>query len=136
MRTIFGDSFSPNLVTTSRKSTPPGRRWAPAMRGDIYRLRDNAEARGHEQRDGRYAVVLQSDALLSSTLIAAPTSRSARSTSYRPEIEIAGTPARVLVEQLQAVEPEKRFGQHVGRLSAEERARVDDALRLVTGLLG
>lgn len=106
------------------------------MRGDIYRLRDNRDGRGHEQRGARYAVVLQSDALLTSTLIAAPTSHSARPASYRPEISIGDTSARVLVEQLQAVDPEKRFGQHVGRLSAAERARVDEAIRLVTGLLG
>lgn len=106
------------------------------MRGDIYRLRDDRSAKGHEQRGPRYAVVVQSDALLTSTLLAAPTSRSARATSYRPEITIDGSPSRVLVEQLQAVDPEKRFGQHVGRLSPEERQRLDDALRLVVGLLG
>lgn len=106
------------------------------MRGDVYRLRDDRGGQSHEQRGARYAVVLQSDALLTTTLLAAPTSRSARAASYRPEITVNGTPSRLLVEQLQAVDPEKRFGQHVGRLSAEERARVDDALRLVTGLIG
>lgn len=106
------------------------------MRGDIFRLKDNRKARGHEQRGPRYAVVIQSDALLTSTLIAAPTSRSARATSYRPEIAIDGAATRVLVEQIQAVDPEQRFGEPAGRLTGEERARLDDAIRLVTGLLG
>lgn len=105
------------------------------MRGDVYRLRENRQAKGHEQRGARFAVVLQSDALMTSTLLAAPTSRSARAASYRPEVEIDGTPSRVLVEQLQAVDPEQRFGPRVGRLSPDERARVDEALRLVVGLL-
>lgn len=105
------------------------------MRGDVYRLKPNPRAKGHEQRGARYAVVLQSDSLVTSTLLAAPTSRSARATSYRPDIVIEDIPTRVLVEQLQAVEPEKRFGPHVGRLNADERARVDDALRLVLGFV-
>lgn len=106
------------------------------MRGDIYRLRDDRAAKGHEQRGPRYAVVVQSDALLTSTLLAAPTSRSARPTSYRPEVTVDGERSRVLVEQLQAVDPERRFGQHVGRLTAEERESLDDAVRLVVGLIG
>ncbi|WP_158880999.1 type II toxin-antitoxin system PemK/MazF family toxin [Amycolatopsis anabasis] len=106
------------------------------MRGDVYRLRDNSQAQGHEQKGARYAVVLQSDALLGSTLIAAPTSRSARPASYRPEIVLDGTPTRVLVEQLQAVDPEKRFGPHAGRLSTEEQRQVDEAVRLILGLFG
>lgn len=106
------------------------------MRGDIYRLRDDRAAKGHEQRGPRYAVVVQSDALLTSTLLAAPTSRSARPTSYRPEVTVNGERSRVLVEQLQAVDPERRFGQHVGRLTAEERESLDDAVRLVVGLIG
>lgn len=106
------------------------------MRGDIYRLRDDRAAKGHEQRGPRYAVVVQSDALLTSTLLAAPTSRSARPTSYRPEVTVNGERSRVLVEQLQAVDPERRFGPHVGRLTAEERESLDDAIRLVAGLIG
>lgn len=106
------------------------------MRGDIYRLRDDRAAKGHEQRGPRYAVVVQSGALLTSTLLAAPTSRSARPTSYRPEVTVNGERSRVLVEQLQAVNPERRFGQHVGRLTAEERESLDDAVRLVVGLIG
>ena len=44
------------------------------MRGDLYRLRPAKDAAGHEQRGPRYAVAVQSDAILLSTLIVAPTS--------------------------------------------------------------
>ena len=60
------------------------------MRGDVYELKASRDARGHEQRGNRYAVVVQSDLLPLSTLLVAPTSTSARPTSFRPEIEIDG----------------------------------------------
>lgn len=104
------------------------------MRGDLYRLRDNTDGQGHEQRGARCAVVVQSDSLITSTVLAAPTSRSARAASYRPEITIDGTLTRVLVEQVTAVDPAKRFGKPAGRLSREEAQRVDQALQLVFGL--
>ena len=104
------------------------------MRGEIYQLKANPPARGHEQQGARFAVVVQSDALLTSTVIAAPTSTSARPAIHRPEIRIGKQRTRVLVEQIQAVDPEKRFGQRVGRLSRDEEENVVEALRHALGL--
>ncbi|MDR1441829.1 MAG: type II toxin-antitoxin system PemK/MazF family toxin [Bifidobacteriaceae bacterium] len=104
------------------------------MRGDVYRLRSNREARGHEQRGVRYAVVVQSDHLLLSTTLVAPTSTSARATSFRPSIVMDGITTLVLADQVTAVDGETRIGEFVGRLSAEELAEVDRALKLVLGL--
>lgn len=104
------------------------------MRGDIYRLHANRSAEGHEQRGPRYAVVLQSDHLLLSTTLVAPTSTSATPTDFRPRIELDGTPTYVLVEQAAAVNPETRLGDFAGRLSSAELADVDRALALVLGL--
>jgi mRNA interferase MazF len=104
------------------------------MRGDIYQLKSNPNARGHEQRGPRYAVILQSDALLTSTVIAAPTSTSARPAAHRPEIRIGNVRTRVLVEQVQAVDPERRFGVHAGRLARDELEEVEGALKRVLGL--
>lgn len=104
------------------------------MRGDIYQLKANPDARGHEQRGPRYAVILQSDALLTSTVIAAPTSASARPAAHRPEIRIGEQLTRVLVEQVQAVDPEKRFGSRAGRLGRDEIEEVDEALKRVLAL--
>ena len=102
-------------------------------RGDVHRFRPPAGA-GHEQVGPRFGVVVQSDALLPrSVVIVAPTSRSARPASFRPEIEVAGDRTRVLVEQLGAVDA-RRLGARVGRLDAEDLWSIDDALETVLGL--
>ena len=103
------------------------------MRGDVHRLSASREARGHEQRGARYAVVLQSDDLPLSTLLVAPTSTSARPTSFRPAIEILGRRTHVLVEQTTAIDP-TRLGPAVGHLSHDELEGVTRALALVLAL--
>lgn len=99
------------------------------MRGDIHRLRAPRDARGHEQRGVRYAVVVQSDDLMLSTVLVAPTSRSARPRIFRPTITIGGEATQVLVEQVTAVAPE-RLGDIVGHVSRSELAGINGALQL------
>jgi mRNA interferase MazF len=70
------------------------------------------------------------DWLPMSTRLVAPTSTRAASTVYRPEIELLGITTMVMCEQVTAVDI-GRLGPAVGRLSSDELARVDDALRLV-----
>lgn len=102
-------------------------------RGEVYRFRV-PKGVGHEQQGERYGVIVQADELLPrSVVIVAPTSRSARPASFRPEIEIAGEATRVLVEQLGAVDAQ-RLGKRVGHLTADEMWTVDDALTTVLGL--
>ena len=96
-------------------------------RGDIYELRANPRARGHEQRGRRYVVLVQSDSLMLSTVIAAPTSTGAWTSSFHPEVEFEGQRSRVLLEQLQAIDPERRLGRYVGRVSAEQQQEIDHA---------
>jgi mRNA interferase MazF len=104
------------------------------VRGEVRRLRAPRDRRGSEQRGARYAVVVQADEMLAlSTVLVAPTSRSAPARSWRPRIEIDGETTHVLVEQTTAVSPE-RLGETAGRLSARELRAVDDALALVLGL--
>lgn len=103
------------------------------MRGDVHKLRNPRDTRGHEQQGTRYAVVVQSDLLPLSTWLVAPTSTSARPASFRPEIELNGRATRVLVEQTTAVDP-TRLGDRVGRLALHEQHEVDNALRVVLGL--
>ncbi len=88
---------------------------------------------GNEQRGSRFAVVVQSDPLLLSTWLVAPTSTGARPASFRPEIEIEGVATRVLVEQTVAIDPQ-RLGRSAGRLDAAEMAAVDAALMVALGL--
>jgi mRNA interferase MazF len=103
------------------------------VRGDVYALKAPRDARGHEQRGNRFAVVVQTDLLPLSTWLVAPTSTSARPASFRPEIEVAGKTTYVLVEQTTAIDPE-RLGTLVGHLSRHEMATVDEALRVVLDL--
>ncbi len=102
-------------------------------RGEVYRFRI-PKGIGHEQRGERFGVIVQADELLPrSVVIVAPTSRSAKSATFRPECEVAGETTRVLVEQLGAVDA-RRLGKRVGHLSREEMWGVDDALTTVLGL--
>ncbi|HMJ34740.1 MAG TPA: type II toxin-antitoxin system PemK/MazF family toxin [Baekduia sp.] len=90
--------------------------------------------RGHEQRGPRYAVIVQADELIGlSTVIVAPTSRSAAPATFRPEVDVAGGRTRVLVEQLRTVDLE-RLADRVGRLDASELRAIDEALEIVLGL--
>ena len=102
-------------------------------RGDVHRFRI-PKREGDEQRGERYGIVVQADELLRrSVILVAPTSRSARPASFRPEVHVAGESTRVLVEQLGAVDAH-RLGTRVGHLTAEEMWAVDDALLTVLGL--
>jgi mRNA interferase MazF len=103
------------------------------QRGDVYRFK-LPKGIGHEQQGERYGVIVQSDAMLPrSVVVVAPTSRSAKPASFRPEVEVAGAVTRVLVEQLGAVDVQ-RLGRRAGRLTSEEMWSVDDALLAVLGL--
>jgi len=102
-------------------------------RGEVYRFRV-PKGIGHEQGGERFAVVVQADELLPrSVVLVAPTSRSARPASFRPEIEVGGSVTRVLVEQLGAVDIQ-RLGKRVGHVTVEEIWALDDALATVLGL--
>jgi len=103
------------------------------LRGDVYRFR-LPRGIGHEQHGERFGVVVQADELLPrAVVLVAPTSRSARPASFRPEVEIEGATTRVLVEQAGAVDM-GRLGDLAGHLSREELWGVDDALLTVVGL--
>jgi len=100
----------------------------------VWRLRTPPTRRGSEQRGPRFAVIVQADELLAlSTVLVAPTSRSASARSFRPTIEVDGQLTRVLVEQTTAVSTD-RLGDSAGRLSAQELRSLDEALVAVFGL--
>lgn len=103
------------------------------MRGDVHQLRAPRGARGSEQRGARYAVIVQADDLLLSTVLVAPTSRSAAPRIFRPTISVADGPTQVLTEQTAAVAP-TRLGDLVGHVSLDEMRHIDAALRLAFAL--
>lgn len=103
------------------------------QRGDVYELRPPRRS-GHEQQGRRFGVVVQADALLPhSGVLIAPTSRGARSASFRPEVVIEGETTKVLVEQVGAVDV-NRLGDHLGLASPEEMWGIDESLMTVLGL--
>jgi mRNA-degrading endonuclease toxin of MazEF toxin-antitoxin module len=114
-----------------RTSRGRGRR-ARSARGAIYRLKP---ARGsRRQTPPLYVVLIQAGRLSRlRTALVAPVSTRAPTTAFRPEIELDGEPARVLVERLRAVD-RKRLEQRVGRLSAREQDAVDQAIAAVLAL--
>lgn len=77
--------------------------------------------------------MLQSDDLLLSTTLVAPTSPSAVPRSFRPTVTIGSEPTQVLVEQTAAVDP-SRLGELVGHVSRQELEAINTALRLVLEL--
>ncbi|MBV9410951.1 MAG: type II toxin-antitoxin system PemK/MazF family toxin [Acidimicrobiia bacterium] len=102
-------------------------------RGDVYKFR-LPKGLGHEQHGDRFGIVLQANEFLPrSVVIVAPTSRSARPASFRPQVEVGGDVTRVLVEQIGAVDAQ-RLGRVAGHLSTEELWAVDEALASVLGL--
>jgi len=103
------------------------------LRGDVHRLKPPGGT-GHVQQGRRYGVIVQADALLPrSTVLVAPTSRSARPASFRPEVDVDGERTLVLVEHVGAVDV-SRLGKKAGRLSLVELWTVDEALATVLDL--
>lgn len=102
-------------------------------RGDVHELR-LPTGRGHEQRGKRFGVIVQADEMLPrSVILVAPTSRSARPASFRPEITLHDEVTRVLVEQVGGVDA-GRLGDPAGPVTAEELWGIDEALLTVLGL--
>jgi mRNA interferase MazF len=103
------------------------------LRGDIHELR-TPRRQGYEQSGPRFGVVVQANEFLPrSVVLVAPASRSARSASFRPEIDLLGETTRVLVEQVGAVDA-GRLGDLVGRVTPAQQWGIDEALMIVLGL--
>jgi mRNA-degrading endonuclease toxin of MazEF toxin-antitoxin module len=65
--------------------------------------------------------------------VVCPTSTSAPSASFHPEIELGGERTRVLCEMVGAIDT-RSLGDHVAHLAYDELRAVDEALLLVLGL--
>lgn len=103
------------------------------LRGEVYEFRV-PRGRGHEQQGRRFGVVVQANELLPRSLVlVAPTSKSARPASFRPEIDVHGETTRVLVEQVGTVDA-GRLGMLVGHVTPEQLWGIDEALLTVLGL--
>lgn len=103
------------------------------VRGDLYEIKLPGK-RGHVQGGRRYAAIVQADDLLAlSTVVICPTSRSAFSASFHPEVMIEDQPTQVLCEMVGAVDA-RALGEQVGHLTYDELRGVEDAILLVLDL--
>ena len=103
------------------------------VRGDVHAIA-LPRKRGHVQQGRRYAVIVQADDLLAlSTVVICPTSRSAFSASFHPEIDLEGQVTQVMCEMMGAVDT-RALGERVGHLTLDEQRSLDDALQLVLDL--
>ncbi len=103
------------------------------LRGDIHELR-MPRGQGLGQRGRRFGVVVQANEFLPrSVVLVAPTSRSAKPASFRPEIDLLGENTRILVEQVGAVDA-GGLGDLVGRVTPQQQWGIDEALLTVLGL--
>jgi len=103
------------------------------VRGDVHRIKMPGK-RGHVQEGRRFAVIVQADDLLAlSTVVICPTSRSAFTASFHPEVTIADQPTQVLCEMVGAIDA-RALGERVGHLTRDELRSIEDALLLVLDL--
>ena len=106
---------------------------AELTRGSICSVR-LGRSTGREQSGRRYAIIVQTDDLwLLNTVVVVPTSSSARSATFRPEVVVAGERTRALCEQIRTVDAQRLEGM-VGILSSAELLSVEDALQIVLDL--
>src|SRR5260370_2312450 len=120
-------------LTAGRCERSPLSWRACVLRGDIHEFRV-PRGRGHEQHGRRYGVIVQTNELLPrSVVLVAPTSRSARPASFRPEIELLGQTTRVLVEQVGAIDA-GRLRALVGRVRPAQLWGLDEAMMTVLAL--
>lgn len=103
------------------------------IRGAIYRVDLGDGKRGHEQRGRRYGLVLSPSAMPWSVVTIIPTSRSAQPAVFRPELPVAGTPTRFLVDQIRTVDVRYIHGEPVDYLDRDHLAEIEHA---VTRYLG
>lgn len=103
------------------------------IRGAIHAV-DLGKARGHEQGGRRYALVLSPSGMDWSVATVVPTSTAARPAVFRPDVEVAGRPTRLLVDQIRTVDVDYLSPGPVDYLTHEQMVRVEHAVAHYLGL--
>ncbi|WP_106409595.1 type II toxin-antitoxin system PemK/MazF family toxin [Streptomyces odonnellii] len=104
------------------------------IRGAVYRVDLGDAKRGHEQRGRRYGLVMSPSSMPWSVATIVPTSTSAQAAVFRPELEIAGSLTRLLVDQIRTVDVAFIHGDPVHFLDRDELAEVEHAISHYLGL--
>ncbi|REK90139.1 type II toxin-antitoxin system PemK/MazF family toxin [Streptomyces inhibens] len=104
------------------------------IRGAVYRVDFGDAKRGHEQRGRRFGLVLSPTSMPWSVATVVPTSTSAQPSVFRPEVELAGTSTRFLVDQIRTVDTSFIHGDPIHYLDRDELAEVEHAVTRYLGL--
>lgn len=103
------------------------------IRGAVYRI-DLGRPRGHEQGGKRLGLVMSPSGSPLSVVTVIPTSTSAGPAIHRPEMEIAGRPTRMLVDQVRSIDTDHVVGDPVDYLARDQLVEVDLALAHYLGV--
>lgn len=104
------------------------------IRGAIYKIDLGDAKRGHEQRGHRFGLVISENPQTWTVTTIIPTSTGAQPSIFRPEIEIDGTAALLLVDQIRTLDLGYVRGGPVMMLNRYDLARVEDVLMRFLGL--
>ncbi|MER0480227.1 type II toxin-antitoxin system PemK/MazF family toxin [Streptomyces sp. Edi2] len=104
------------------------------IRGAVYRVDFGDAKRGHEQRGRRFGLVLSPTSMPWSVATVVPTSTSAQPSVFRPEVALAGTSTRFLVDQIRTVDTSFIHGDPIHYLDRDELAEVEHAVTRYLGL--
>ena len=105
------------------------------IRGAVYPVDLGDAKRGHEQRGRRLGLVISIEQNAWSTVTIIPTSTSAQSSIFRPEVVIAGRDTKVLIDQIRTIDLSYVTGEIVDYLTRDDMAQVEHGLSRYVGFL-
>ncbi|HEX2820278.1 MAG TPA: type II toxin-antitoxin system PemK/MazF family toxin [Streptosporangiaceae bacterium] len=105
------------------------------IRGAVYPVDLGDAKRGHEQRGRRLGLVISIEQNAWSTVTILPTSTSAQTASFRPDVIVAGRDTKILVDQIRTIDIRYVSGELVDYLSRDDMAQVEHCLSRHFGLL-
>ena len=103
------------------------------IRGAVYRVDLGDAKRGHEQRGRRYGLVLSPTSDWTVATIV-PTSASARSMHFRPQLDLLGQRVVYLIDQIRSIDISFIHGDPVHYLGYQELMEVETAIVRYLGL--
>jgi mRNA interferase MazF len=105
------------------------------IRGAVYPVDLGDAKRGHEQRGRRLGLIISIEQDVWSTVTILPTSTSAQSAVFRPEVVIAGRDTKILIDQIRTIDSSYVTGELVDYLSSDDMTQVEHSLSRYLGLL-
>ena len=103
------------------------------IRGGVYQV-NLGRPRGHEQGGKRLGLVMSPSKSPLSVATVVPTSTSAGRSIHRPELEIAGRPTLMLIDQIRSIDLDHIVGEPLDYLTREQLAQVELALAHYLGV--